>query len=734
MRFEGPGAGTPVMVRLARSPRTRVNERRRGATHGLEHIACLLVAASTTCGAAAQPTEPPKPDATLGEIKVRSAAERDGVRAKEATAGVLGELPLIETPFSINVITRKLLDDQQATTYGDYLKNDPSATVGNVGIGFFSLRGFPVGGRGGFLYDGLPGHVALSESYQLEGFDRIEVLKGPSVLLSGLGATSSLGGTVNFVPKRPTEQPLRSFGVNYATRSLLGVDADLGDRFGSERQFGYRLNLGYKDGEQAVERADNTHKAATLALDWRASRELLLSAGLEYADNHVPEIQPFFFVVPGVPVPDAPDASRNISQSWDDVGFVGKSAYLRADWNLAPAWTLTAQALKSSSERPPGKQARFGTIDDAAGNATLFGGEEKYRLEGESGQLLLRGELRTGALAHRLTFGIAGLRDESASSGPEASANLGFFATNIYSPIDYPEPPGIDPPLVLEQKSSARSVLLADIVSLSEEWSVLAGVRRAKLELRNFDPVSGAETSRDSISKTSPTAALMWKPIADALVYLNYAEGLEPGGTAPTGSLNAGDRLPPIVTEQIELGAKLQWRAMLLTAALFDLDRPREFVDATGTFVQNGRQRHRGVEFGASGRIAPRLTVVAGVAWLDPTTKGDAATDGKRPPGVSRVAANVWADYGMAGVPGLFVNAGAYHNGKQFLDAANTQELRGWTRFDIGARVETRIAGQPTVLRLGVENVADRDYWIGQAGILTIAAPRTVKASARFDL
>ncbi len=670
-------------------------------------------------GAVAQSGEP----ATLGEIKVRSAAERGGVRASESTVGVLGDLPLVETPFSINVITRSLLDNQQATSYGDYLKNDPSAHVGNVGIGFFSLRGFPVGGRGGFLYDGLPGHVALSERHQLEGFERIEVLKGPSVFLSGLGATSSLGGTVNFVPKRPTDQPLRRVGANYATRSLFGADADLGDRFGSERQFGYRLNLGVKDGEQAVERADWTHKAASLALDWRASRDLLLSAGLEYADNRFPEIQPFFVVAPGVQVPRAPDASRNISQSWDDVGFVGKSAYLRADWNLAPAWTLTAQALKSSSERPAGKQARFGTIDDAAGNATLFGGEEKYRLDGESAQLLLRGELRTGALAHRLTFGIAGLRDESASTGPGASANLGLFAINLYSPVDYPEPQGIDPPLVLDQKSSARSVLLADIVSLSEQWSVLAGVRRAKLELRNFDPVSGAETSRDSISKTSPTAALMWKPIAGALVYLNYAEGLEPGGTAPTGSLNAGDKLPPIVAEQIELGAKLQRGDMLYTAALFDLDRPREFVDGSGTFVQSGRQRHRGIELAASGRIAPRLTIVTGAMWLDPTASGDPATEGKRPPSVPRIAANVWADYGLASVPGLYVNAGVYHNGKQFLDAANTQELRGWTRVDVGARYETVIAGKPGVFRIGIENLADRDYWVGQQGILTIADP-----------
>ncbi|MGQ0696652.1 MAG: hypothetical protein ACT4PZ_00275 [Panacagrimonas sp.] len=91
----------------------------------------------------------------LDAVKVEGARPDDWVAAKDATAGVLGELPLIEAPYSVNVGTQHLLEIQQSTRYTDYLKNIPAANVGNVAIGFFSLCGFAVG-TDGYLYDGLP--------------------------------------------------------------------------------------------------------------------------------------------------------------------------------------------------------------------------------------------------------------------------------------------------------------------------------------------------------------------------------------------------------------------------------------------------------------------------------------------------------------------------------------------------------------------------------------------------
>jgi iron complex outermembrane receptor protein len=191
-----------------------------------------------------------------------------------------------------------------------------------------------------------------------------------------------------------------------------------------------------------------------------------------------------------------------------------------------------------------------------------------------------------------------------------------------------------------------------------------------------------------------------------------------------------------VLTEQIEIGAKWQLHNLLLTAALFDLTRPLEFVEPlTQRFVQDGEQRHKGIELLATGRVIPDLNVVAGFMYIDAETSdtGDPATSGKRPPGVPEVTANLYGEYRIGAVPGLFLTGGVYFSAKQYVDAANTQSIPSWTRFDLGARYETFAFGKPASILFAVENVANRSYWqSAQSSLLTLSIPLTVKLTARL--
>lgn len=701
------------------------------ASFRLQLAACALL----TAGAAAAPAQeaPPaaapataEPDAaTLEAITVTGRRDSE-LRAPTASAGVLGALSLIETPFSVNVITRSLIEKQQAAFLGDFLKNDPSASVGNVAVPFATLRGFSLG-TDGSLYDGLPGHGGLTDGRAgVQFIDHVDVFKGASAFLHGLGAATSLGGVLNYVPKRPTDAPVRSVQFGVVNRSLLNAEADLGDRFGEDRAFGYRLNVGLRDGEQAVARYDWTQKVAALALDWRATPSLLLQGGFEYVENHTPSLPPFYIVGPTV-VPKAPDARRSAAMSWDDFRTRATNHYARADWTLAPDWTVTAQALHSVGTRPRVKEARFGSIDDLDGNVTLFGSEDASETTTDSGQVLLHGAFATGALKHRLTVGLSGMRDRNEG----VSDFLGVFPSNLYAPVDAPEPAGAPSPIALTSRTRSTSVLLSDIVEFDAHWSVLVGARRARLSVENF----GTDPSRHETTRTLPVAALMYKPSAASLLYVNYAEGLEQGGAvSPTSN---SQFLPPIRTEQVEVGAKLDLADLTLAAALFDMRRPLEQFDAgSGLNVQRGEQRHRGLELTANGRVTRALNVVAGLMLLDTETTGtgDAASDGRHVLGVPRVNANLWAEYRLAGVHGLAFNAGVYHAGHQYLDGANAQRVPSFTRLDLGASYETRVAGTDAVFMLNVENAADRSYWASaQSGILTIGDPRTVKLGVRLN-
>ena len=74
----------------------------------------------------------------------------------------------------------------------------------------------------------------------------------------------------------------------------------------------------------------------------------------------------------------------------------------------------------------------------------------------------------------------------------------------------------------------------------------------------------------------------------------------------------------------------------------------------------------------------------------------------------------------------------------QYADAANTQEIPAWTRFDLGARYLTELDGHMLTLRANVLNVANKNYWASAGGYpgsnyLVLGAPRTFMLSASLE-
>lgn len=659
----------------------------------------------------------------------------DDMRPQQATVGVLGERGTLETPFSMNVLGRALIDTQQAATVQDLLKNDPSVVVSNVPVGFLTLRGFALG-NDGVLYDGMPGHYGLTDARGVVEFvDRVEVLKGAASFLYGMGSSPSLGGTMNYIPKPLMHKPVRAGSLTWTSRSQFGLSADLADRFGSERQFGWRVNLAGKAGEQQIEGYDWKQRAASLAFDWRITPQAVLTLRHDDAHTELPRLQPFFALGGVTRVPEAPDASSSLAQPWDRFVVDSRNSYARLDWTLAPDWQVTTQVLHNRHRRPDVLNARFGVITDDAGNVAQFGDQSHWGVDTTSANVLLRGKLQVAGMGHELTIGANSGRDKTFGQTGDPVNGGAPYITNLYAPVRYDAPARVNNQFIETGRSRFSSVLLSDIVSFNEQWSVLLGARHGQ--------ISEATVPDSKVTRTSPAGALMFKPGRDSLVYLNYAEGLERGGVAPSGGTitNADRRLGPLVTRQVELGAKLDYKGLGLAAAAFDMRRPAEYLrnngDLTSTYVQDGLQRHRGVELTAAGRLAAGWHLMAGAMWLDPKSvrTGNPAHDGKRPVGVPTSTANVWVSHDLAALPGLSLNGGVFHSSGQFADAANTLRVPAWTRLDVGARYELKLGGARYSVIAGVENVTDRSYWTGaQSGLLVLSNPRTYKLSLRAEL
>ncbi|QJR10684.1 Ferric-anguibactin receptor FatA [Usitatibacter rugosus] len=701
--------------------------------YSLSPLVLAVAAALGALQAHAQSTPSPQ---VLPEVTVKASPSE--ARPKEAESGALGDLPLLSTPFSINVVTRELIENQQASFLGDFLKNDPSAAIGNVVVSFATLRGFALG-TDGFLLNGMRLGYPLSDGrVAMQAFERVDVLKGASAFLYGLGSTGSLGGAINYVPKAPPERPVRDVALTYDSKSQLGISVDVGDRLGAQREFGYRVNVGFRDGDTAVDEMSWKQTFVSALADWRIARDVVLQAGVYYSKNDFKNMTPFFVGVSDpegnpIAIPSAPDTSRSITPSWSRFGQESTIGWLRADWAFAKDWSASFHYGAGRDDRPnDGTQdTRFGSIGSTTGDTLLFASEERSRTDVQALQALVHGTFATGSIQHQVSLGAS----EYEQKGYSSFSVVGFVPGNLYTGSgSVPQGPFVPiDGMPYTGKTKSSSFLVSDIVGFGEQWSVLVGGRQAKVTA--YDDANTVVPGGE-ISKFTPVGAVMFKPTASSLVYFNYAQGLEPGGTAPVDAANANEVLRPLVTEQYEIGAKFDTGTLGLTAAIFDMKKPLQFRDASNRWVEGGEQRHKGLELVVTGQITPQLRVVSGLMYLDAKQEGtgSSATDGKRVPGVPEWTANAYLDYQVAAVPGLFVNAGVYYSDKQYFDVANVQSIPSWTRVDIGGRYQTRIAGKPTTFYLAVENVGGRDYWASALGsALTLGDPLTVKATARMS-
>ena len=350
------------------------------------------------------------------------------------------------------------------------------------------------------------------------------------------------------------------------------------------------------------------------------------------------------------------------------------------------------------------------------------------------GQAIVSGKLQTGPLRHEITFG-TDIQKDSATGGGQVP--FGPFASNLFRPVYYPEPTRVPKPDFRLLDSLATTAFASDLVSFpGDVVQVLGAFRWADINYATFDRNTNLRTLKTDQDKVVPIGALLIHPTPETLLYASYAQGFERGGLAPNTAANAGLSLPPISSEQIEVGGKATLAGVTASLALFRIDRALEYVDtATNRFVQNGRQVHEGIEFALSGEPIEGVRLLGGVTGLDPVVRrtGNPLTEGRDPIGVPRIAVSTYGEYDLPWVRGLTLTGGVYYTGREFYDLTNQRSVTPGARVDLGLRYDTLFDGVRATFRLGVENVADRYYWAAAtASGLALASPRTIKASVQL--
>lgn len=677
-----------------------------------------------------------------------------GQVARGGQMGVLGNQDNMDVPFTLTSYTSKLIEDQQAEDVGDVLLNDPSVRQ-SFGFGnqaqVFVIRGLPLSSDD-ISYNGLYG-VLPRQIISTDAVERVEVFKGPNAFINGVSPTGTgLGGSVNLVPKRAGDEPIRRYTQDISTDGRVGEHLDIGQRFGEDNRFGARVNLAQREGDTAVDDESQRTKLFTLGLDYRGDN-FRLSGDFGYQKQRINGLRNSVRFGTITSIPRAPDASHNYGQDWTYSETEDTFGMLRGEWDLNEDWT----AYVAGGAKHTRENGVYGTpvlTDSSTGAATIGGSKIPHDEDNATFMTGINGNLQTGPVSHQISVGASSIWTEQRNA---YEFYLPTGTTNIYNTGPLPKPTAVnfeagdmsDPGIT--GKTRNRSLAVSDTLGFFDDTVLFtAGLRRQQLLVQNYayestTGVGGSRTSMYDEAITTPVYGIVYKPVESVSLFANRIEGLAAGPTASGQVINVGEAFPPGRTKQVEAGIKLDKQSWGATLAAFRIERPTDgytqsFATAGGgsvnVYVRDGKQINRGVELSVFGEPVEGLRLMAGGTRLQSEledTQGG-ANDGNHAIGVPTFQLNATVDWDVPGLNGLALNARALRTGGQYADQANNLSLPTWNRFDAGARYTFKVERKDITLRMNVENITDKNYWASaNGGYLTQGEPRLVKFSGTVD-
>lgn len=677
---------------------------------------------------------------TLSTLEVQglgmNGSAANAYRVGDVFAGALGNLSKQNTPFTIETYSEDYIANLQARSLGELTKFDAAISLSSNNLitenNAFSIRGINPDFDTGQKLDGM-NFRSRAKDLPLEHLERVEILKGAGGFLYGFGAP---GGIINYVLKRPTEEFEASVSTQIMDSGLLMAHGDVGGRVGPDDIFGYRVNVVSEAGDTYVDDSEAYRKSASVAVDLRITPDLTWQADALISERK--SYGGYFSISPNSDgsfndrtvsnILSPIDGDKRLAPDWTRYESEHITTGSDLVWQINNNWNNKLSYRYSTSYRNPLMPILY--VDgDGDYSATLYNYNNLFK--SYQTQNVLSGVIETGPVRHNVVAGLSHTRTISSNSSGIGTLAIPLGSGNVSSPVDFERPVGhldkSDASFNEYSRVTRKEVFLSDTLNVGDSWDFIIGARYGSLEDDYGDYKE---------SEITPSVAAIYRPLEWMSIYASYVEAFEQGATAPNTATNAGEVFEPLISKQYETGIKVEYDNWSANMAVFQLQKGLTYEDENDVFSQDGEARYEGLELSTRAKINEQWLVGASAMWLDATNRKttNESLEGEPIQGVADKQFRLYSEYQVPNTQ-LTFTGGAQYTSQRPLDTTNQWHVGSVTLFDLGARYEIDLNKQLLTLRLNVENLTDKAYWLTSAGSSSIAqgAPRTIKLGAQLD-
>ncbi|WKY59728.1 TonB-dependent siderophore receptor [Vibrio sp. SNU_ST1] len=576
-------------------------------------------------------------------------------------SGTKTDVEWLDVPQAVSVVTKTEMEDRGAVRLVDALDGVAGVnnTLGEGSRDQFVIRGFDA--LNDMYRDGMRDDGTLQSYRSLSNIERVEVVKGPAGALYGRG---SAGGIINLLTKRANGDNFTNVNGSVGSNSQFVGQVDSSMAF-SDKVNG-RINLEHRQADSYVNHVDSNDFFIAPTIRVLPAEGHTVDLDVEYAHQ---ELVPYR----GVPSKNGKPVDVSESSFYGGTNDYQESDSLRVginyEWRLNSEWVWTNRAAYNHIELEQ-KGTRQGTVtgDKVSQTVNNFGYDPRTTTtmqselvwETDSNQMMI------GADYNQINIDLTLASDKT------------LPPKHIYNPVVGATPdPGFKP--FRDNTTTTTGIYLQDVYTLGD-LSVIGNVRYDSMDLEQQKAGKAQENLDDN--KVSYRGGLVYRINNDMSVYASLARSWQ----LPYSGIYINPKLAEFFhTDLKEVGAKayLLDNALMLNAAIFQIDQEQPQTNINGDVINKIEARHQGIELEARGQITELWDISVGYSYLDAEDKDT----GKKPNDVSDHLFSLWSTYQL--YENWRLGGGVKYVGDRYAGNNEAVALGDYTTVDLMAAYTT---------------------------------------------